>query len=80
MIAGDSGQLFINQGWRNAKCLGVHGARALVRYWMPQGPDVLLDMPAEWVLKGRTSMGEGWGRQVRNISANRLPKRWVGVA
>lgn len=79
MIAGDRGSLFINQGWRPAVCLGVQGDRALVEYTMPAGSTTLLEMPAEWTLKGRTAWPAGSHNVTRNISANRLPKRWKEV-
>ena len=73
---GDSCRVHINQGVRVLRCLAVTDDRALMEYFMPAGNAYLWDVPRcsnSATLSGRGVKG------VRNVSANRPPKRWAGV-
>lgn len=77
MVAGDEGDVWVNQGMRGAECLAVIDGRALVAYSMPAGRVFYWDVSA--ALEWSDLAIDGYGERVRNVSATKPAKRWAAV-
>jgi hypothetical protein len=80
MQEGSRGFVFVNQGWRPARCLGIVGGAALVHYLMPEGREFLIEVDSCLPLNHRSAWWHVDGRPKwqsrRTISRNKVPSRW----
>lgn len=65
--AGDSLEVFVNQGNREAVVLGVIDDQMMVEYEMPAGTTAMLLMPNE-------IGGQNWGK---SVSYRTCPNKWI---
>ena len=80
LAAGDETEVYVNQGWREARVLAVLGNKALVEYTMPAGTTALTiyeHAMGQLLNSKEIAWAVEYAPLGRSVSYRKLSKRWI---